>query len=110
MKRREDIDILKSIGLICIILAHVNPPKYIFQLRNFDVVLMILVSAYLGLCSTKKMNYFEYVYKRAIRLIIPTWIFLIVFFIINSVYILCYVDKKIVLSSFLLGKGIGYDG
>jgi fucose 4-O-acetylase-like acetyltransferase len=37
-------DILKVIGLFCIILAHVSPPSLIFQLRNFDVPLMVMIS------------------------------------------------------------------
>ena len=48
-KRRIDLDILKVIGLLCIIFAHANPPDILFRIRNFDVVLMILISAYLGL-------------------------------------------------------------
>lgn len=36
MKRKQYIDILKVIGLLGIILAHVTPPAVVFQLRNFD--------------------------------------------------------------------------
>lgn len=46
MKRKKYSDILKVIGLLGFVLAHVTPPTVIFQFRNFDVVLMILVSAY----------------------------------------------------------------
>lgn len=47
MKRLKNIDVLKFIGLFCIILAHGFPPNIIFQIRNFDVVLMIMISTYL---------------------------------------------------------------
>ena len=50
-KRRTDVDIIKVVGLLCIILAHTNPPSVLFQFRNFDVVLMIMVSTYLGIKS-----------------------------------------------------------
>ena len=63
MKRKTNIDILKVVGLFCIILAHVNPNKYIFQLRNFDVVLMILISSYLGLKTNDNLKYIEYLKK-----------------------------------------------
>ena len=77
------INFLKTIALLCIILAHVNPPTIVFQIRNFDVVLMMLISSYLGLISKKNYNYFSYILSRIKRLIIPTWIFLTIFFIIN---------------------------
>ena len=48
MKRIPYLDFLKTIALICIILAHVAPPDSVFMLRNFDVVLMIVISAILG--------------------------------------------------------------
>ena len=57
MIREKKIDVLKFIGLFCIILAHVNPPQIIFQIRNFDVVLMILLSAYLFLRTKKKCRF-----------------------------------------------------
>ena len=77
--RKKYIDILKAIGLLCIILAHVTPPEPVMITRNFDVVLMILISAYLGISSTKKENYLAYVWKRFVRLVIPTWLFLLFF-------------------------------
>lgn len=76
MKREKYIDVLKVIGLLGIILAHVQPPEVLFQLRNFDVVLMILVSAYLGLQSKKSEKLISYLIKRFKRLVIPTWIFI----------------------------------
>ena len=48
MTRNYTYDLLKVIALICILLAHVNPPGVIFQLRNFDVPLMILISVWLS--------------------------------------------------------------
>ena len=46
--------------------------------------------------------------KRFLRLIIPTWIFLIIFFIISSCFHLCDLNLNIIVSSFLLNDGIGY--
>ena len=42
------IDFLKLLGLFCIILAHVNPPAIIMQIRNFDVPLMVILSGFLA--------------------------------------------------------------
>lgn len=107
-KRMANIDILKVIGLLLIMLAHVNPPQIVFQLRNFDVVLMIIVSAYLGLITYKKTNFFEYLKKRFTRLVIPTWIFLIFFFILNCIFNFTSVDLKKIIESFAFANGIGY--
>lgn len=82
-KRLLNIDILKFIGIICIIIAHTNPPKILFQIRNFDVILMCIISIFLFFNSNKKEKYISYIKKRFIRLVIPTWIFLTIFFILN---------------------------
>lgn len=108
MNRIKNIDILRVIGLLCIILAHVEPNNIIFQIRNFDVVLMIMISSYLYIINDKykgkiDLKYFK---KRLKRLLIPTWIFLIIFFIISSVFM--KYDLKTIILSFLLHEGIGY--
>ncbi len=108
MKRDYRIDVLKLIGLLCIILAHSNVDGIIFQLRNFDVVLLVTISAHLGLKSSNKDSYYNYLKKRFWRLVVPTWVFLMFFFITNYLFGFCYVDKKILFSSLVLKKGIGY--
>ena len=47
-KRIPYLDFLKVIALIGIVIAHVSPPGPIFMLRNFDVVLMVVISSILG--------------------------------------------------------------
>ena len=101
-ERKKYIDILKVIGLLCIILAHVNPPDTVNQIRTFDVVLMILVSAYLGISSIKKENYFKYCGKRFLRLVIPTWIFLSIFFPIAIKLNLREITPRIIKHTYLL--------
>ncbi|MBR1386161.1 MAG: acyltransferase family protein [Bacilli bacterium] len=110
MKDRDNyIDILKSIGLLCIIIAHINPPEIVFRIRNFDVVLMILISANLAIKSKKINNWKKYAFIRFKRLILPTWIFLIIFFIINIFSRFIDLSLKNILLSFALSNyGIGY--
>ncbi|MCI8412252.1 MAG: acyltransferase [Clostridia bacterium] len=111
IKRDITIDILKTLGIILILLAHVNPPGIIFQLRNFDVVLLVILSSILAENSYKKCNgCFEYIKKRFIRLIIPVWIFLTFFFIgaIAFSYPNIPYSFKDILNSYLLIDGIGY--
>lgn len=83
MQRDFKLDTLKAIALLCIILAHVAPPAWLMQMRNFDVPLMVLISGDLAgrAITKKKLNYFEYLKKRVFRLVKPVWIFLVIFFI-----------------------------
>ena len=109
MKRKQYIDILKVIGLLGIVLAHVTPPAVVFQLRNFDVVLMILVSAYLGLKSRKSEELMPYLIKRFKRLVLPTWIFVSFFLLLKLCLGNFDLGFKGVLATFALSNyGIGY--
>ncbi len=110
------IDYLKVIGLLCIILAHVCPDPTILQLRNFDVPLMVLISGYLAVGSFKRSlkknrSFLNYIARRIYRLLIPTWIFLIIFFTIMSFFPVngAYpYDIDYIIKSFLLLDGMSY--
>ena len=114
MKRDTGLDILRGVGLLLIILAHVNPPALIFQLRNFDVPLMVLVSGIVfGISSGASKSYIEYFISRIRRLVFPTWIFLSIFFVIYILRTLLTgvsfpFSNSTILSSYLLITGIGY--
>lgn len=108
MNRRKELDILKAIGLLCIILAHTCPTSSIlFQLRNFDVVLMIMVSAMLYFDRPKINNYFL---KRIKRLIVPAYIFLTIFFIFCLLIKPYPFDVRTIFNTymFLIYDGMGY--
>lgn len=113
-ERDARLDVLRGIGILCIILAHVEPPISIMQIRSFDVPLMVLVSGASFYTSRKKSEeYGRYLYERFIRLVIPTWIFLSFFFCF-SLGMSLLVNRPFpfsmenVLSSFTLMGGIGY--
>lgn len=80
--RVNSIDILKFIGLSLIILAHVNPPYLLAQIRCFDVPLMLFVS---GLAYSNKSidNYWRFILPRCKRLVIPIFLFLSVYFVME---------------------------
>ncbi|SDK30825.1 Fucose 4-O-acetylase [Methylophilus rhizosphaerae] len=109
--RDDRIDILRFIGLAMIILAHVDPPALLFQLRNFDVPLMIVVSAMSFRVSyQKRESYLTYFWKRFKRLVLPVWFFLTVYFLA-----LFAIDPEntdlnahTILTSYTLLEGIGY--
>ena len=112
------IDYLKVIGLFCIILAHVCSNQYILQVRNFDVPLMVIISGFLAIDSYKRSmennsSLFSYYWKRISRLLIPTWIFLSLYFALVGVIIFFTKGNYpysflTILRSFLLLDGIGY--
>lgn len=105
------IDILRFIGLAMIIFAHVGPPDILFQVRNFDVPLMVLVSGMSFSLSYKDSeSYLSYLWKRVKRLVFPVWIFLTIYFIAQIIF---YphsnnLNTKIVVTSYALISGIGY--
>ncbi|MGF9856561.1 acyltransferase [Priestia endophytica] len=113
-ERDTKIDILRFIAIICIIIAHSGAPTLIFQLRNFDVILMVLLlgtSFYLS--QNNKISYINYIYKRFKRLIIPTWTFLTLFFVLFLIISLVvgnkyYFNLEQIITSYALVGGIGF--
>lgn len=111
MNNRDfSIDVLRTIGICLIILAHVNPVNIIFQLRNFDVPFMVILSGYLFSKSSQNINSIskKYLYKRFKRLVFPVWIFLIILFTFMIIVRPSALNIKLVLGSFFLLNGIGY--
>ena len=110
------INYLKVIGLLLIILAHVCNNLFIMQLRSFDVPLMIIISGFLACGSYKRSiekdkSLLKYYWKRIARLLIPTWIFLTIYFLLIKI---AFINKEYpydfnkILRSYLLIDGIGY--
>lgn len=111
LERRTDVDILKVIGILLVLLAHVCNNVIIYKLRNFDVILLIIVS---GILSSKKefrnkKDVFEYYKKRFFRIVIPTWIFLTILFLgnyfANFLNLGIDVDFKDILDSYFFTNG-----
>lgn len=114
MKVRDfSLDILRTVFMLFIVLAHVNPPFIIFQFRTFDVVGLVLLS---GMCmniGSSNSCYFEEQKKRFKRLILPTYASISV--ILIGTYIVCYLfdapyfyNINNILTSYMLVDGIGY--
>jgi hypothetical protein len=108
-------DVLKIIGLLCIILAHTHPPAVVWELRAFDVPLMVIVSGCVFALSSrsKPPPIGVYLRRRIVRLVAPTWTFLAGFFLFT--YVLFIIrpgeypfSREQVLGSFALLTGIGY--
>lgn len=112
--RNEKIDLLRFIGLSAIILAHVKPPDFVLQIRNFDVPLMVLIAGIVfNYSKRKEVTYKEYVLARIPRLCLPVWLFLTFLFV--SLYLFSHFFQidypfsfKKILTSYTLLSGIGY--
>lgn len=111
--RDLSIDIIRCVCMICIVLAHVNPPALLHTLRSFDVVGLVMISAICMKPNKSVPQYFSSILKRVRRLVVPTYIFILC--VLISVYILCLYfkipylyDRNGIISAFLLIDGIGY--
>lgn len=115
-ERNLSLDLFRTIWLLCIVLAHVNPPDFLFQIRNFDVPFMVIISGYLYANLDMKKpdeNFWYYIKKRFIRLILPVWIFLSLFFwyfwwLSHFTWIIFPFSFREIWGSFLLWDGIWY--
>ena len=108
------IDFLKCVGLIGIIIAHVGSPGWAKMLRSFDVPLMVILSSILAnrsysKYSKSKTSVMDYYLSRIKRLVIPTWVFLTIFFVFKFIVTGNTKSVKYYLASYLLTRyGIGY--
>lgn len=112
ISRSPTIDLMRFIGLTLIVLAHISPPETIFQIRTFDVPLMIFISgmAYSGRRPDFSPSFFI---KRLKRLVLPVYIFLTVYF--AAVFIIKAltgfdfgIQRHHIIGSYLLQDGIGF--
>ncbi len=82
--RDNTVDLLRTVALILILTAHCWFGDVYENLREFDVVLMFFLSGIsFGLSgfTFNRENYREYIVKRFRKLILPVWLFLVVFFV-----------------------------
>lgn len=113
-ERLPYIDFLKVVGLTGIIIAHVSAPNVLFMLRSFDVPLMVIISSLLAVQSydkykNQKKGYLKYCWSRFKRLVIPTWIFLTLYFVIRAIITRKLQNANYYLDSYLLTRyGFGY--
>ena len=98
-ERDTRIDILRFVAIVGIIVAHTHPPDWLFELRNFDVTLIVMMmgaSFYISNKNKDKVEYIPYAIKRFKRLIVPTWMFLTIFFILF--FVLSFILKTPIIS------------
>jgi peptidoglycan/LPS O-acetylase OafA/YrhL len=116
-QRVASFDVLRFLGLAGVILAHVNPPGWVMQLRNFDVVLLVLLSGATAheasgqrTAAVAQLSVWR---DRFLRLALPTWVFLLFYFGIIALQGMLtgggfLFSTREVVTSFTFGDGIGY--
>lgn len=98
--RNAEIDILRSLGIFLIVVAHIKAPYYLTVIRCFDVPLMVFIS---GLCygmKPLKGRLSDFYKKRVLRLVVPAWVFLAAMFAFERVF-LGYIETVPMIKSFL---------
>ena len=113
--RIDYIDFLKFVGLLLVILAHVKPPTPILFIRCFDVPFLVILSGFLANRSLERMSISkgiintQYFIKRFKRLVLPTWIMLVLVFSCQAAVGTVHPIKYYLFSFCLTTKyGIGY--
>ncbi len=88
-ERDTSIDILRCFAILGIIIAHIEPSRLWVQLRGFDVVLMVFLSAVCAKGFEKEnFSYSKFFVKRCIRLVCPVWFFFVAYYI--GIYLFYY--------------------
>lgn len=107
--RNNYIDFLRFLGITLIVIAHVEAPFTVTQIRTFDVPLMVFVSGLSYAGRSIKPSWQSFYCPRIKRIIIPVYIFLTFYFVLISSLGLPMTWQK-VLNSFLLTTdgSIGY--
>ncbi len=115
IQRDHRIDNLRGLGTLLVILAHMTLPTVLLNIRTFDVILLVMVSfVTFRLKSSNNVPYLKYVWKRIKRLVIPTYVMLVTFFLLSEIISLLIqhshaFDLSTIVSSFLfLDTGIPY--
>ena len=112
-KRNYKVDILRSVASILLILAHVNPPHLIGEIRTFDVVLLAILSG-MSVSYSHRYNYKSYLIKRFKRLVLPTYGCMAIVFSLSAIVCLflhreqLYEPNVIISSLFFSDNGMGY--
>ena len=81
-KRDVSIDIMRFLGVMSIMIAHANPPGWVFQLRNFGMPMLVVASGltYAVIYKQRTMEVGKFYRHRLSRLVIPAWIFMSLFY------------------------------
>ncbi|WP_298824991.1 acyltransferase [uncultured Piscinibacter sp.] len=114
-ERNLSIDVLRVIGGLVVMSAHVKLPPWLFQLRNFGAPMLVVVSALAMqvVHGRQPMDAVAFLRRRLPKLTLQPWAFLAIFFVCAEVAALVAgrsfpFSRQDVLDSFTFSGGIGY--
>lgn len=113
--RDVSIDLLRAIAILEVMFAHSGVSGWLFQVRNFGVPLLVLLSGWsIGISLQRRpISFFAYIVHRTRRLVLPTWGFLACYFLLFLLLDATGLTARhypwsTVFDSFVLDEGIGY--
>lgn len=114
-QRDVSLDLLRAIAILEVVFAHSGVSGWLFQVRNFGVPLLILLSGWsIGLSIARRpISFPAYLVRRARRLVLPAWGFLVAYFLFFLVLDGIGLTARnyswsTILDSFTFHDGIGY--
>lgn len=118
VRRRFDIDLLRTVGLFLVILDHVKVSGMVASVCLFDVPLLVFVSGLSsGISSANQIHdakdYLRYLWKRVSKLLFPTYVTVTAVCLLGGaangvLHWGGYSGSQILRSFLLLQKSIGY--
>jgi fucose 4-O-acetylase-like acetyltransferase len=118
MVRNKNIDDLRGLAMLAMMAIHSTGGAaqglsfIIWDFSQWAVPVFLFCSSYLFFSQTKKFklrDVFPYLKKRAIRLFVPYYIFLFVFFLLSFFYAKENLTWYFLKSSLLLTGGLSYN-
>ncbi len=102
--RNPAIDLIRFIGFTLIVLAHCGMPSNtaLFQLRCFDVPLMLFASG-LAFSGKSITSYWGFLAKRTLRLLVPVMLFVTIYMLVYQQILVPYCDFKPLKEGAVLG-------
>ena len=112
VQRDTKVDIMRVLGTLLVMLAHVATPAVLQKIRSFDVVMLVFISG-LSFCFSENTKYGSYLWKRVKKLVLPTYGIITCVFV--AVYLACTVTGReqlfsldTIWRSYTFAGGIGY--
>lgn len=102
------IDVLRILGIFLVILAHCHIPEDLFEIREFDVSMLVMISGISYLLSGKRHSeekWLTYAWRRWKRLVFPVWIFLGIYFLLFYFVFHDSFSRSFIWKSFALTQG-----
>jgi fucose 4-O-acetylase-like acetyltransferase len=86
--RDFSLDLLRAIAILEVVLAHSGVPPWLLHARNFGVPLLMILSGWsISLATAGRVPALgRYLRRRMIRLVVPSWAFLVVYFALMIVW------------------------